>query len=147
MSKKRDATFWGALVFMGVGVLMFLGGLYLFYDAVAFAQRAESAVGEVINVEQHTSRDSEGDLSITYTPTFRYTDATGQVREGAPSMSSSEYDYGIGEQEDILYDPDDPTDVRVDSFWSLYLMAIMLVIFGVVFGGAGYLVRRVFGSG
>ena len=144
MKKPDNAIFWGSLIFMVSGVLMFLGGLYLAYDAVTFTQRAEEAVGEVIHVERHTSRDSDGDISITYMPTFRYRDEAGATHEGQTSMSSSEWDFGIGEQVDILYDPNDPSSVRIDGFWSLYLVPIILVIFGLVFGGAGYLVRRVF---
>ncbi len=113
---------------------LLLAGLYLMNDARVFLKDAASAEGEVVSVNISTSRDSEtGAISYSYRPNIQFTTADGRSRVSPTHISSSNYDYAVGTRLAVLYDPANPSDLRIDSFWSLWLLPGMFTIFGAMF--------------
>jgi len=126
-----------SLIFGGVGA-------YLGHDAMRFAGTALAAAGTVTSVERVESYDSDtGRTTHTYKPTLRYTAANGETYTGTTHISSSGYDFAVGETVAILYDPADPADVRVNSFVSLYMLPLVFGLSALVTLGLGifFLVR------
>jgi hypothetical protein len=111
------------LIFVGVGG-------YMMVDAIRFSGIAEKTVGIVIDLD--VDSDSDG---TTYTPVFRFVDSRGSTHSGRTHIASSEYDYAIGAEEEILYDPGAPEDgVRINGIFSLWgLPAIFLGVGLIVF--------------
>jgi len=109
-------------------------GLFLLSDAVRFSRTAQPAEGEVISVERQ-----HGENGVTYRPSIRYRTAAGEIRTAPTHISSSGYDYPIGARVRILYDPDAPGSVRIDSPVSLYLLPA-------AFLGSGLITLIVLGS-
>ncbi len=117
--------------------LIFVGfGGYMLFDAIRFIGVAQEAVGTVVDIDIHS--DSDG---TTYTPTFQFTDEGGQIRTGRTHISSSGYDYAMGAQEEILFDPHAlDADVRVNGVFSLWGLPVifstvgLLVFAGLLFG-------------
>lgn len=75
-----------------------------------------------------------------YTPLFTYTDLRGGVRRGRSNAASDPRAYAIGDPIPLRYDPRDPSDVRVDTFWAFWLgpivcafLGIPLLVFAVIF--------------
>ncbi len=134
--KKRRTPRYLALLFI-LFPLIFVGvGGYMLLDAIRFSGVAVGAVGTVVDVDVHS--DSDG---TTYTPIFRYTDQDGRDHQAPTHISSSGYDYSIGSQEWILYDPGAPNDeVRIDGVFSLWGLPViftsvgLMVFFGFAFG-------------
>lgn len=113
--------------------LIFLAlGLGLLWDAKNFIDRAERTSGMVIDVRRNVSDDS-----VSYTPTIRYQRADGQTFEAVTHISSSNYDYAVGSRVDILYSYDDSSEVRIDSFFSLYGIGAIFATIGALFIGVG----------
>ena len=128
---------WIGPIFTGFGTLFTIVGLYLTFDAFRFAENARTTMGEVIHVEMKISTDSEGRRTRTYEPTMRYVAANGQSYTAKTHISSSGYDFQIGERMEILYDPADLTEVRLNSFWSLWMLPIAFMLGGLLFAVIG----------
>ena len=129
-------------IFTVIGTLFAAIGIYFALDAFEFAGQARTTMGEVIHVETRVSRDSDGRRSTTYQPTLRYMAANGQTYEAETHISSSGYDYDIGERMEILYDPADLTEVRINGFFSLYIFPIAFTFGGLLFAAIGIFVWR-----
>ena len=106
--------------------IFILGGLVMLAEAIIFTTEAGSTRGEVVDVSSHYNSES----GVSYTPTIRYRRDDGRTFEAETNMASSGYDYVIGERVDILYSYDDPAEVRINSFFSLYGPGLMFVVVG-----------------
>lgn len=103
------------IVVRGFG-LLFLGiGAFLTYLAYDFMDYALPATGSVVSIE--TSYSDDG---ATYQPTVRFVDYTGNKQRGVTFLSSSGYNFDIGEKLDIYYDTRDPTSIRLDSWFEIW---------------------------
>jgi hypothetical protein len=103
-----------------------LGG-WLLADTLRFAGVALPAEGVVIAIE--TERGEDGTL---YRPTFRFSDADGHVHMAATRDSATAYDYAIGARVPVLYDPQDPADVRIEGFSGMYLLPVGFLVLGLL---------------
>lgn len=124
-------------IFTCVGTLFAAVGIYLVMDAVHFSGQAQEGIGEVIAVDTHYSTDSDGRRTTTYAPTIRFQSIDGDTYEAETHIRSSGYDYSIGTEVEILYDPADPDEVRINSFWSLYMLPGMFTLMGSLFAILG----------
>lgn len=103
-------------------------GLGLLAEAVIFVQDAQRTRGQVIDI-----RANRGDDGVSYTPIIRYRRNDGQTFEAETHISSSGYDFDIGERVGILYSRDAPGEVRIDSVFSLYGPGLILSAVGAGF--------------
>jgi Protein of unknown function (DUF3592) len=133
-------------VFLAVGLALLVGGGYSFVHtqtAIATAASADGAVIELID-----SRDSDGDT--VYYPRVRFRTRAGNVVEFTGSVGSKPAAFGVGEAVKVLYDPERPGDARIDAFFQLWFLPIVLGGMGIIFagiGGAGIAARRTGGAG
>ncbi|MDH3669055.1 MAG: DUF3592 domain-containing protein [Paracoccaceae bacterium] len=117
----------GAIV--GLIILAFFGlGLWLLAEAIQFVQIAHRGQGDVIEL----IADSSGD-GLSYSAVVEYRGADGRLYQGITHISSSGYNYRIGERVEILFHPSDPGEVRINSVFSLYGP-------GLIFAGASGLI-------
>jgi hypothetical protein len=114
-----------AAIFLMIPLGFALLGAWLLVDAIAFVSAALPSKGEVIAVE--TKADSDG---VTYVPTIRYTARDGASHEAVTHIAASGYDYRIGAGVDILYDPAEPEEVRIDDPLSLWALPVGLTLLG-----------------
>jgi len=138
--KRRMRGFprWIWWLIFGFPALFLVSGIGFVVEAVIFQSQAESARGEVIDVD--ASYDSDG--GVSYTPLIRYRRRDGRSYEAETHISSSGYDYRIGERVDILYGSDHPGTVRIDSFFSLYGLGLIFAVIGGIFIAVLRLVRK-----
>lgn len=90
--------------------------------------KEQSAPGRVVDLVG--KRDSEGDELFYPTVEFTLPDGTVQtveIPEGTRPAAHAE-----GDAVTVLYDPDDPTDARIDSFGSTILQWILPAITGTI---------------
>ena len=134
-------VWWIVTAFPAIFVLV---GFGLLAEAINYTSQADSTRGEVVDVS--TRYDSEG--SVSYLPTIRYRRDDGRFVESQTNRASGSYDYAIGQRVDILYSYDDPTEVRINSFFDLYGPGlIFIVVGGLVFRIVKWLRRKVSGGG
>lgn len=133
------------LIFMSLGILMLAFGFYFFYDNYQFAKRAVPVVGHVVDYDSYYSTDDDGGGSTMYTPIYEYT-YQGNKKTHASSVSSSGRDFDIGEEVEILVDPDDPNEILVNTFWDRYFAVVILGFLGSLFTGLGYMAYRLMGK-
>ena len=113
-----------ATIFSGVG------GAFLYYSS-DFVANANEVSGIVVDVSVNRN-----DGTTTYKPTVSYVDLNGVKQTGQTFLSSSGYNFPRGSKINILYDPRDPSRIRMNSWFSLWG-------FPMVFLGVGLLLALI----
>ncbi len=137
MAKSKNGARVFKIAFRVMGLIFLVAGAILTFITYDFMNNALPATGRVTSVEVIT-----GDDSVSYKPTIRYVDWEGRKQSGQTFMASSNYNFGIGDSVDILYDIRNPEVLRMDTtfatwgFGSMFLGAsiIPFIIAGVIGG-------------
>lgn len=134
-SERRTRRWPGAFVgvFLLVGLGMLGGAGYLFVDTRHDIATGVGAEGVVIDLI--AERDSDGD--DVYYPRVRFATPAGEPVEFTGSVGSSPPAFDIGEAVAVLYNPSDPRDARIDSFFQLWFAPLILGFLGLVFTAVG----------
>jgi len=133
------------LSFMTIGFIMLSLAAYFIYSSYTFSKRAIPTLGRVIDYDSYYSSDNDGGGSTMYTPIFEYSHMGSKLTYKS-SVSSSSQDYDLGEEVEILVDPDDPEHVMVNNFWDRYFAVVVLGFLGSMFTGLGYMAYRLIGG-
>ena len=120
-------------------VIFFFGGLFLLYDSYSsyastsqFLSTAAESEGHVIRLNEVSVTDSEGTNSVVYEPVIRFQEQSAtEVEFVAPGSNPASFD--VGDSVDVVYQPGDPQNSRLNSFSSLWFGSILSGIFGVLF--------------
>lgn len=139
MKAGRLFTLAGAIL-ASVGLLFATIAAIVLVATSGFLSDAERTDGTVVDLESRisTSRDSDGyrrERELWY-PTVEFITPDGQTVTFASSSGSSPPSHEVGDQVEVAYDPGDPSDARIASFVSLYLLPT-------IFGGLGVLLLGV----
>lgn len=78
-----------------------------------------------------------------YTPIYEYQDKENNTITFVSSTTSTNFEYNVGDSVEMIYLEDEPFSERTISFFSLYGMAFVFFILGVVFSaiGLGFLIH------
>ena len=128
---RRPSVLIGVFFLVGLGMLG--GAGYLVVDTRRDIAAGVSADGRVIDLI--AERDSDGD--DMYYPRVRFVTAAGEPVEFTGSVGSSPAAFDIGEAVAVLYDPADPGDARIDSFFQLWFGPLILGFLGFIFTTVG----------
>ena len=130
-----------ALVFGGIGaVLLLIGGL-VFYNEQKFLKKAEVVNGTVVDYNLSSSTDG----GSTYCPVIDFNTKNAEPVRFYANVCSSPPSYNIGEQVEVVYDPEDIKHVQMNGFWSQYTGVVVLSCVGLPFfliGVGGPLMQR-----
>lgn len=111
---------WIAWAILGIGGLIVLGGVVMGLGNLRHALYGERAEGIVIEVVR------EGDM---YSPVVRFGLPNGELQE-VKDLGSGAPDFSAGDLVTVLYMPENPEDFRLDTFDRLWLVPIILLVFG-----------------
>ena len=127
MDKRKAGR---AALVVGLAGLLVAGG---FYVRVAYQMGAwERARAEVVDIRTtHRAGD------YRHHPIFRFTDASGAAHLYESPLGANPPAWDKGDSVHVYYDPDNPADVLVDTFWQKYLLVVIAGSVGVVGLGAG----------
>lgn len=138
------------VIFGGVAVILVLiaGGLVL--HTGSFLAGSVSTTGTVIELigreDCSTDDDRRRTCRTVYAPTVRFTTSDGRQVDYRSRTATGPSLYREGQQVEVRYRPDDPTDARIDAFTDLWLAPLIVggvgVIFGVVTGVLGAVAFR-----
>ena len=121
------------LVFGFVGFILAALALFFWLRTRAFLGTAQKAQGTVIRMVY--SRDSDGGGG--YAPVYTFRTMSGQVIEVADNISTNPPQFKEGQIIDVLYDPENPNKARINKWFNLYFVPMLLGFLGLVFGGIG----------
>jgi len=130
------------MLFLVIGIFIMTAAVYLVISGYQFEQRSVIVQGKMIEYEIYTDREDNGASTTMYTPVFQY-EYKGETYTHKSKSSSSSQDYIIDEPVDIFVNPDDPSDILIDSFWEKWMLPILLGFMGAVFTTMGFLRYRV----
>lgn len=111
---------WIAWAILGIGGLIVLGGVVMGLGNLRHALYGERADGIVIDIVR------EGDM---YSPVVRFRLPNGELQE-VKDLGSGAPDFSAGDLVTVLYMPENPEDFRLDTFERLWLVPIILMVFG-----------------
>ncbi|MGA4995490.1 DUF3592 domain-containing protein [Nonomuraea bangladeshensis] len=142
MHNGRPLTLIG-VIFALVGLILLGVTLALAASTASFLASAQRTEGTVTGLTPRTttSRDSDGYTrrSTTWYPTVEFT-VDGRRYSFQSSTGNNPPAYRQGEGVPVAYDPDDPSDARISTFWSAYLAPVITGGLGVVFASIGTIV-------
>jgi hypothetical protein len=137
---------------VGFGILTLVGGVAL-VETQRFLAGAEGARGVVVDVVEVVKRErtgsgsSRGFTNRTYFhPVVRFTTAREQVVQFQSDEGATRPAYRVGDTVEVLYDPANPRNARLDTWssrWGLATICLGLGAFGL---GVCELVRRLTGT-
>ena len=104
------------------------GAAWFAWSTHRFLGAAVPATGRVVELER--VHNAEG--GDTFAPVFDWTDETGRNHRTTSSSSSRPAGYAVGDPIDLLHEPGDPAGVRVDGFFSLW--GVPLILGGLALG-------------
>jgi len=129
---------WWTLVFVLFGVVFGTIGIVLLIQTRRFLARALRVPGVVVDLVRSYSRSSNGGGSTTYRPVFRFQTYEGMDVEVTGNMGTNPPPARPGEQVNVLYDPGNPRNARLDKRGQRGgFVSWIFIGFGVVFTAIG----------
>jgi hypothetical protein len=140
----------GPLLILFIGLVVFGCGVFSFlqqYTKIAHALRTDGVVTELIGVRARrqafvVARTESGvkiEPKTRYRPQIRFTTDSGRAIELVGRVASRPARYKVGERVPVLYNPHNPTEAYLNSFWEIWFVTLMLVFFGLLTMGMGLL--------
>jgi hypothetical protein len=125
-----------ALIFTAVAVVLTALAVGFGLSAQRFAASADRTEGTVIRLQETGNKGMRA-------PVIHYTVAD-QLYEFQSSISRNPPSYAVGDKVTVIYHAERPGDGRIDSFFELWFLPLLLGGLGLVFGciGLGLLVAR-----
>lgn len=126
---------------LAVGIVLLVISLGFLRATFSFLKSSERVTATVIELE--TIEDSEG---TTYKPVYKFKTLAGEEYLCRPNFSSSPASWSIGEETLIAYNPQDPADARLLSYFGTFSWTIILTAIAMPFIviGAGYHIAQQF---
>lgn len=127
-------------IFGLIGLVLLCVGIALAASTAGFLASAERTDGAVVALTARTTttRNSDGHSrsSTSWYPTVEFT-VDGRRYSFQSSTGSNPPSYKKGESVPVAYDPDDPSNARIASFWAAFLAPLIVGGLGVVFTPIG----------
>ncbi|HNR89142.1 MAG TPA: DUF3592 domain-containing protein [Spirochaetota bacterium] len=128
--------------FLGIGVLLFIAGGFFIFRTVSFMNNSNKVDAKVVSVQTKVHKGKKMSRTTTYKPTFEFTDAGGKSVTATSFETSKSYNFPIGSSVEILYDKNDSTNIKIPTFFSLWLIPTILIPIGLIFFIVGLVGKR-----
>ncbi len=121
-----------------VGVVLMSIAYWQFQRTMKLLKNGERAKARVLELVESRSR-SDG---TSYRPVFAFITKTNQAQQFTYDVSSSPPAWKVGEEADIIYNPEKPEQARLLGYWGLFIGTIILAAVAAPFLviGSGYFV-------
>lgn len=132
-------------IFAGVAVLLLAVAAWSTYSAIREMGREVSAPGRVVDLIERVG-DDEREWDPYYYPVVQFPVASGFIRTVEIPEGSRPSSYEIGDEVTVLYDPRDPEDARIQSFFSAvghFILPAITGFLGIAFLGGVFFVKWV----
>lgn len=112
-------------VFFIVGTMCLLGAAATYKSSSDFLDEAVPAAGKVVALVKSKSSDS-----VSFRPVIQFLDEEGRSFEFTSSAGSNPPSFSVGEEVWVLYSPEHPENAKVDAFFDLWGVSIILAVLG-----------------
>jgi hypothetical protein len=112
-------------------ILMFSAGALWFVKTATFASHASKAQGTIIGNERSKTY-GRGEENY---PIYEFVDDADITHNAKTPYASSTFAFKQGDHVTVLYEHEDPTHSTIDSFKTLWLGPMLVMGFGLLFGG------------
>lgn len=126
---------WILVVFLLIGLGMLAGSVASYRSTQDFIAGSAMTMGTVVELERDVSRDSDGNRSVVYHPVVRYSVNGGREYRFRSNTGSNPPAYRQGEEVEVLYQPTNPGDARINGFFALWGGSVILGVLGLAFTG------------
>jgi len=117
------------------GIAMIVAGIWYGAESMAFLDTAARTDGTVIALKRE--RSAKG-MALDH-PVVRFTHPeSGEAVEFKSRFGIWPSPFAVGEPVEVAYDPADPSQAKIDSFWTIWLLPLLLALFGLACLVAGY---------
>ncbi len=110
-----------------VGVVFTAIGLYLMISTLLFQANAVRVPGTVV---------ADQSWGGEHKPRVSFETLDGKAMEFASHPKTRNLMYNVGEKVTVLYDPADPSNAKISSFYELWLTPVILLAIGLIGLGA-----------
>jgi len=117
------------IISLALGIGLLAGAGYNFSGTRQLISNGEKAPGTVMGFERRSTKGGSSDY-----PVIEFTTASGEIRRFTTSGAG---DFAKGEAVEVLYDPGDPANARVNVFIEKWLGSLALGAFGLLCLGVG----------
>jgi hypothetical protein len=118
----------GVMALLLVAVLLIGLGVRGVVATQRFLASTSAADGVVVEVDDDTNYEKG---TTTYYPVVRFVTGSGKVVQYRDHSGENPPAYQVGDLVRVLYDPANPQGARLDTWASLWLEALILIILGV----------------
>ncbi|MFD2230056.1 DUF3592 domain-containing protein [Alkalimarinus sediminis] len=125
-------------LFGSIGLAMLVGMLFIYQSNQSFLATAHTAEGTIIDFVRSRSENS-----TTYAPVIAFYAQDGEETIFTSSSFSSPGKYSINEKVELLYQPANPIDAKINSFFSLWGGCMIVGILGSSFFSVGLIITLV----
>jgi hypothetical protein len=135
MGTGRFQTLVGHIFAYG-GPCLVAYGILFYLRTRNFMSRSVEVAGVVVRLEH--SKDRMGTASYdSYAPVFSFTALDGKKITVTSDVASSPADFCVGESVRVLYDPADPENARIHSFFQIWGGPLIFSAAGALFASVG----------
>ncbi len=114
---------------------MFLAVALMFLlSSFMWVLNATETTGTVTDVYEWAADETVENGLVLYGPEFEYVWTDGSLTKGALGLSSPDYNFEIGSQHRILFDPEVKGNVRFSGFMFNYLLGTIILSVAAMFG-------------
>ncbi|HEX8530429.1 MAG TPA: DUF3592 domain-containing protein [Cytophagales bacterium] len=121
-----------------VGVVLMSIAWWQFQRTMKLLRNGERAKARVLELVESRSR-SDG---TSYRPVFGFVTKANQAQQFEYDVSSSPPAWRVGEEADVIYNPEKPEETKLVGYWGLFIASIILAAVAAPFLiiGSGYFV-------
>lgn len=125
---------WAGYFLVAGGIAMVIGGIWFAQKAADFLDRTARADGTVMALQRKTgTKGTPLDFPVVRFH-HRESGAAVEFKSGTGLWPSP---FSVGEAVVVAYDPADPSQAEIDSFWTTWFMPLLLGLFGLSCIAAG----------
>jgi len=127
-----------AIIFLIAGTGSALLAFKKYKDAQNFLKKALTAKGKVVKIKERLEErtDSEGYTTTQkmYLPVIEFTTKDGQKITSMSQVSTANPNkWEIGQEIDILYDPENPNNAKINKKLNVYILPVIFIILAIIF--------------
>lgn len=120
------------VIMLVLAISFLIIGPILLYKNIKFVQNAYKTTGQIEDIKVYHKKNNENHYSKRmYAAIIEFKTISGKLIR-FESNSSSSFKPKLGKEVKILYYEDKPENAKIDSFFQLYILPIIVIMFGLL---------------
>lgn len=120
-----------------IGLSLSAFGVFTFKKNQKLAKNGVKTMAKVVDVSEQTDTDSEGFSSKSYYPVLEFVDQNSQKHKFKGNVGGGKRKYHLDQEVEIIYDPTNPAQAQMKSFFTQWIMPMIIVVVGIMLAIGG----------